>query len=144
MAALGTEMMVVPPSMTEPWTGSVVTTLIAPSVLPASTSENGKSPAANVLTVFGFMTTEPPLVVGAWFRGVTLTVSPLVRPHGRRECAAHEPHMTPCHQGQLGRGEAAAPYRPLVPTFRDLLSPHGTVPITLRRANFTGPADGNV
>ena len=62
-----------PPSMSVPWAGSEVT-MMAPSVSPASTSKNGKSAAANVLTLLFFMSSEPPVEVGAWFTCVTLTV----------------------------------------------------------------------
>ena len=74
MAALGAAAMAVPPSMSVPWAGSAVT-MMALNVLPISTAANGKSAAANVLTVPPLMTNELPVEVGGWFTCVTLNVS---------------------------------------------------------------------
>ena len=74
MVALGTEVMGVPPKLSVPWAGSEVTR-IAPSVSPLSTSENVKSVAANVLSVFFGMVTEPPMDVGASLTAVTVIVT---------------------------------------------------------------------
>ena len=73
MNALGTEVMAVSLSLRVPVAGSEVT-LIAPSVSPASTSANGKSPAENVLRGLPLRFTEPPVEVGASLTGVTLSV----------------------------------------------------------------------
>ena len=73
MTALGTVVMVVPLSLSVPCAGSKVT-WIAPSVSPASTSANRKSPAENVLTSLPLRFTDPPVEVGASFTAVTLSV----------------------------------------------------------------------
>ena len=70
MAALGTEVMGLPLSIRVPWAGNEVI-LIASSISPVSTSEYGKSAAANVLAVPFLVSAEAPVEVGGSFTGVT-------------------------------------------------------------------------
>ena len=78
MAALGTEVMGLPLSIRAPWAASEVI-LIAPSMSPVSTSENGKSAAANVLTLPFLVSAEAPVEVGRSFNGVTFNINDAAR-----------------------------------------------------------------